>query len=122
MGERIRPTLCVDFDGVLHSYTSGWQGADVIADDPVPNSKEFLKLAIEHFEVAIYSSRSSQIGGIGAMKRWMYAHYGPEIAGKVDFPTTKPAAFMTIDDRAFCFKGDFPHPVELLSFKPWNKK
>src|SRR6516165_11904546 len=25
-----KPILCLDFDGVLHSYTSGWQRAEVI--------------------------------------------------------------------------------------------
>lgn len=31
-----KPILAVDFDGTLHSYTSGWKGADVVAD---PRSK-----------------------------------------------------------------------------------
>ena len=29
-----KPILCLDFDGVVHSYTSGWKGADVIPDPP----------------------------------------------------------------------------------------
>lgn len=30
------PILCLDFDGVCHSYTSGWKGAAVIPDPAVP--------------------------------------------------------------------------------------
>lgn len=64
-------TLCFDFDGVLHSYTSGWQGARVISDPPVPGALEFLVEATEHFDVCILSSRSHQWGGRRAMKKWL---------------------------------------------------
>ena len=40
---------------------------------------------------------------------------------EIKFPTKKPAAFLTIDDRAICFNGNFQDPKELLKFKPWNK-
>lgn len=66
-----KPTIVVDFDGVLHSYTSGWQGPRVIADPPVPGAMEFLVNALEHYTVAIQSSRSHALGGRRAMKRWL---------------------------------------------------
>ena len=31
-----KPIVVLDFDGVIHSYKSGWKGADVIPDEPVP--------------------------------------------------------------------------------------
>lgn len=39
MSER-RWTVAVDVDGVLHSYTSGWKGADRLPDPPVPTTQE----------------------------------------------------------------------------------
>jgi len=43
---------------------------------------------------------------------------------KEAWPTTKPAAFLTIDDRALRFTGMWPEfdPKELLNFKPWYKQ
>ena len=46
MSER-KPILCMDFDGVIHSYESGWRGATIIPDVPVEGALEFLKAAIE---------------------------------------------------------------------------
>lgn len=121
-----KPILCLDFDGVLHAYTSGWQGATVMADGPVPGAMNFLAEAVQSFDVCIYSSRSKEDGGIVAMETalhtwlWDARHY--EVLDKLSFPDQKPAAFLTIDDRAICFTGTFPKVDELLAFKPWNKE
>ena len=69
-----KPILCLDFDGVCHQYTSGWKGADVCPDPPVLGLYEFLREAVEHFEVNIFSSRSGMDGGIQAMVAWLYAN------------------------------------------------
>jgi hypothetical protein len=114
-----KPILLVDFDGVIHSYTSGWQGASTISDPPVPGAIEFLQKASDVFNVQIYSSRSKEPGGVTAMKKYLAEHGGP---AWIEFPTEKPPAFLTIDDRAICFTGEFPDPEELRAFKPWNKK
>lgn len=37
------PILSIDFDGVLHSYKSGWQGARNIPDPPVPDAIPWLR-------------------------------------------------------------------------------
>lgn len=119
----MKKTVLVDFDGVIHSYTSGWHGADTISDPPVEGAFDFLREAILEFKVCIYSSRSREPGGIEAMRKWFIDYELPfEILDALDFPTKKPAAFLTIDDRAFCFKGTFPTMRVIRNFKPWNKK
>lgn len=66
-----KPTISVDFDGVLHSYSSGWNGARNIPDPPVVGAIEWLVSMLPHFEIVISSARSSQWGGRHAMKRWI---------------------------------------------------
>lgn len=127
-----KPILLLDFDGVCHSYESGWKGASVIPDEYVPGLFEFLEEAKEHFEIHIYSSRTNQDGGIEAMLAWFMAQrkLWRERGGKppvdtpleVQFPKEKPPAFLTIDDRCYCFDGRWPIAEKLLNFKPWNKK
>ncbi|MCG5537880.1 hypothetical protein [Halorhodospira sp. 9622] len=71
----MQPIICLDFDGVIHSYESGWQGGRVIPDGPVPGAFEFILDALgEGYQVAIHSSRSHKLGGRRAMKRWMRRH------------------------------------------------
>jgi hypothetical protein len=124
-----KPILCLDFDGVLHSYTGGWKGADVISDPPVPGAMHFIAAAIEEFTVAIHSSRSATSRGTRKMREWIGQQLketfgeerGWEILSQLAFPYEKPAAFVTLDDRALTFKGVWPDMETLRSFKPWNK-
>ena len=125
----MKPILCLDFDGVCHSYTSGWKGVDVIPDPYVPGLFEFLDEACKVFDIQIFSSRSSQKGGREAMLAWFCNQrkawreaggQGGEVL-KISFPKEKPPAFISIDDRAITFTGEWPDISDLRSFKPWNK-
>lgn len=118
--------ICIDFDGVIHSYDSGWKGVDNIPDPPVEGAFGALLEYCENFKVCIYSSRSKEPGGIFAMVEW-FKKYGWPLTKDGDlewleFPTQKPPAWITIDDRAIQFNGVFPSSEEIKSFKPWNKK
>ena len=131
-----KPILCLDFDGVIHEYSSGWKGADVIPDPPVDGAIHFILEALEHFDVQIFSSRSNQPGGREAMIDWLLEHgfppghleallpyyHGPLEPNRVKFPTEKPPAMVTIDDRAITFDGTWPAIEELKTFQSWNKR
>lgn len=125
-----KPILCLDFDGVCHSYTSGWKGTTNIPDDAVPGLFEFLEQAVLHFDIQVYSSRSNQEGGIEAMQFWFVEQrkkwreaggQGSEVL-TISFPKEKPAAFVGLDDRVLTFEGNWPDVETLRKFKPWNKR
>jgi hypothetical protein len=121
-----KKTLCLDFDGVIHSYMSGWNGQTSIDDPPVEGAIEFLYDALKSFKVAVYSSRSSSPAGIDAMRSYVERHckgagfdYGHPWWLQIEWPVNKPAAHVTIDDRAILFTGKWPLIHELVNFTPW---
>lgn len=131
--------LSIDFDGVLHSYTSGWCEVDFIPDPPVPGAFEFLVKALDVFDVQIFSSRSRTPEGRRAMKLWMQYWARKELtnadpdylANKVinqivlneaAWPSDKPNARISLDDRGWQFTGTWPDLEQMKEFQPWNKK
>jgi hypothetical protein len=121
-----KPILSVDFDGTIHPYTDGWQGADTIADEPpVSGAIEFLREAVQHFTVAIFSSRSAQEGGLEAMQAWLQRFMlgdDRRVYDALQWPRSKPAARVSIDDRAWPFAGTWTTIEQLHSFKTWQGK
>ena len=126
-----KPILCLDFDGVIHSYKSGWKGARNIPDDPVPGALGFMaQRLVDGWDVVVHSSRARSVGGISAMRAWLKRHAGgmwwdsPAGSGleNVRFVRWKPAALVTIDDRSICFDGTWPSETDLRGFRPWNKR
>jgi len=125
-----KPILSIDFDGVIHSYSSGWQDG-TLYDGVTDGFFDWAQEAAKHFRLIIYSSRSKSAQGIEEMKQWLSAHdskwreaHGGRADIEFEFASEKPPAFLTIDDRALTFTGnwlDFS-PEILLKFKPWNKQ
>ena len=128
-----KPILCLDFDGVIHSYTSGWHGATTIPDPVTPGTFEFIDAASEHFKIVVHSSRAAHENGANAIliyfaaerQRWRDAG-GQSVATwpvEIEVVDKKPPAFVTIDDRALTFTGNWADfdIGKLMEFKPWNK-
>lgn len=112
--------ISFDFDGVIHSYTSGWKGADVIPDFPVKGIKKVLEeLKAKDYVIGIVSSRAIIIEGKAAIEKYMARYELP-----YDFVTSeKVPSIVLVDDRTISFDGDTSTLVEKIeAFKPWYAK
>lgn len=126
-----KPILCLDFDGVIHSYDRGWQDGSIYGR-VTDGFCDWAENAKSKFKLVIYSSRSKSQEGRDAMYDWLVAEIfqwaetkeGDSTLSLADFEFAheKPPAFLTIDDRAIKFEGRWGwlDPDELLRFKPWN--
>lgn len=135
----MKPTLVLDFDGVIHSYENGWQNGEIYGTT-VEGFFDWAAEAKHHFKLAVFSSRSDSHKGIKPMRDWLAIqlqswHWDREEQNQprstldildFDWPIRKPAAFVTIDDRAITFNGRWSayelKPENLRAFKTWNQQ
>jgi hypothetical protein len=130
-----KPTVSIDFDGVIHSYKSGWQGADDIPDEPIyittqRTGKKYTSIDwltelvnSDTMNVAIFSSRNTQEGGIKAMQTFLLFHgMDFDTLMKIYFPEHKPPSHVLIDDRCLRFEGEFFSVDQILKFTPWKMR
>jgi hypothetical protein len=128
-----RMTVLVDFDGVLHSYVSGWKGATTIPDPPVEGAIEWLCDLLQpgagNCDVVILSTRARHWWGRMAIRAWLKKHAGmlyydtPASYGleRIKVTATKVPGVVLIDDRCIQFRGTFPGYDEVRAFRPWVK-
>jgi hypothetical protein len=125
-GERY--TIAVDFDGVLHSYTTPWVNPHTIPDAPIPDAIEWLHRMVQKMDVVIFSTRCKTWRGRRAIRAWLARHAGnlyheaPGMRGIEDVRLSyeKPPALVYLDDRAMRFTGTFPTPQEIHAARPWK--
>lgn len=130
-------TIAVDFDGVLHQYTSKF---DInLLDPPMPGAFEWLTALVKDFKVIIHSCRFSpkaSADGEISSRAWYFAEKAQDSAAawfkEHGLPkevydqlvfwqnTGKPTALIYVDDRAFRFEGHFPTKNEIHQLRPWK--
>lgn len=116
----MKKTVVFDFDGVINSYKSGWQGATNIPDSPVDGIAELIDgLREQGYEVAVVSTRCATIEGRDAVKEYLIAN---EI--NVDLiMAEKPPAIVYVDDRGITFDGTTDDLMrKITTFKAWWEK
>lgn len=117
----LKKAVALDFDGVLHAYTSKWTVPEEIHDGPTPGALEAVKEYLAAgMEVVVFSARARSNSGMGAMMLWLEDHGFPY--DEMPITSVKPSAQVYIDDRGFQFNGTFPSAEELLAFRPWNRR
>lgn len=114
-----KPTVVFDFDGVIHSYTSGWKGAIEIPDPPVPGIREAIEqIRLAGYWVVVMSSRCMNPGGELAVRQYLL-EYGIDVD---DVTAMKPAAVCYIDDRAIWFDGNTETLIDkVVNFRTWQQ-
>lgn len=112
---RGKPTLAIDFDGVIHDYTKGWKDGSIYGE-LTPGFREWLEEARKEFDVIVFSSRD-----VHQIRTWLHDR---DI--EVEVTSTKPKAFLSIDDRALTFTGNWSDPQfsnkGMFAFKTWSQK
>jgi 2'-5' RNA ligase len=99
------PTVCVDFDGVVHEGPHGLPG--LVEGDMVDGAAQGLKALSAKHKVVLLTARTD----FGAVRRWLEQHGVSQYVDEVT--NVKPAASAYIDDRALHFT-DWPSAVKAV--------
>jgi len=119
-------TIAIDFDGVIHSYSRGWQGGEIY-DPPVEGTHEALtELRAKGWKIYIFSTRTNKIYHKNdhppqeeRMKTYLEEHGIPY--DKI-WSFGKPMADIYLDDRALNFRGKWVDSLqEIEQFQVWNR-
>lgn len=143
-------TIAIDFDGVIHKYSKGWQAGEIY-DESVSGVFEAIgKLFIDGYSVFIFSTRNKhqikkwlvrQImdseyihDGMGDPNDYIYSKYG-YVCKVIPFwkkfwnetnclgiTKRKLPAHAYVDDRAIVFKGDWQQTLlDIEKFKTYQQ-
>ena len=111
-----KETIVFDFDGVIHSYISGWN--ETPQDPPVKHIKEEIDLIRkEGYEVVVVSTRCATKEGMDKVIEYLHI-YDIRV---VRVLATKPPALVYIDDRGVNFDGNAKSLLyKIKNFIPWT--
>jgi len=116
-------TVAVDFDGVIHRYSRGWQDGSIY-DEPMEGAFEALRSLMERYAVFVFTTRD-----IASVADWISDHSGirttnlqpPELwngRGEILVTSHKYPAVAYIDDRGIRFENWDQALADLARYEP----
>ena len=113
MNKTFKKTILIDLDGVLNTYTGGFDENNIPAIKD--GAKEFIEQVSENFELKLFTTRNKILAS-----KWLIEN-GVDKYFK-DITNTKDLAWLYIDDRCLNFNGDYSDLLaQINGFKPWYK-
>lgn len=123
--KEIKPTLAIDFDGVIHDYSSVIEAGRMGL--PVRGAREaMIELKTQGYTLAIYSIKAETTYGTKRLLEWLEINEIPydEVC------VVRPAAAIYLDDRGLEFRNwkkalrDIDKRIELIKIRntKHNKK
>lgn len=104
----MKPTIALDFDGVLRASMTD----DADADGWVVGSRSALRSLAERYTVIVFSCRCLSPGGRESIWDWLGER---DAQGYVHAVTArKPDAVAYVDDKAVRFRGDWHEVMDRL--------
>jgi len=111
-----KENICIDFDGVIHKYSS-WNNGQ-LNSEAIPGAKEAIDYLKNKFKIIIFSTRASKRYNqspssdelVKEMKKWLDARdiYYDDITGE------KLGAIAYIDDRAIRFEENWKPIIKMV--------
>lgn len=99
--------LCIDFDGVIHSYDKGYHDGTCYGD-PLPGSLEALRVLSKKYRIVIFTAKAKPsrplvngMTGIELVEAWLVRYGVRDCVAEIT--AEKPRAFLYIDDNGYRF-------------------
>lgn len=98
MKKEFKKTILLDLDGVLNQYCGNFN--EDFIPPMKPRAEEFLRTLSREYRVVVFTTRNRLLA-----VKWLVEN---ELDGFVsDVSNVKSPAYLHVDDRAICHRGDF---------------